>query len=220
MHGVIFLVAIVFIIVAVVSALQSGQRRKQMQQWAARVGWRYVPGNDDSLGDRYDFDCLQRGRSRYAYNVCQGQWGDLPALAFDYHYVQGSGKNRKTYNFSAVIVTSSLPLKGMMIRPENFFDKVTEFFGMDDIDFESAEFSRRFFVKADDRRWAYDVLHQRAMEFLLASPEYSICFDRRYVIAWRGRRMDPGGFEAALNVIKGLLDGLPEYVVRQQTQEC
>ena len=220
MHGIFVLAVIIFIIVAVVGVLQSGQRRKLMQQWAARRGWRYLPDKDDGFDERYDFDSLKRGRSRYAYNVCHGQWGDLPAVAFDYHYVTGSGKNRKTYNFSAVIVTSPLLLKRMMIRPENFFDKVTEFFGLDDIDFESAEFSRRFFVKADDRRWAYDVLHQRAMEFLLGSPEYSICFDRRYVIAWRGSRMDPGGFESAMNVIKGLLDGLPEYVVQQQTQEC
>ena len=43
-----------------------------------------------------------------------------------------------------------------------------EFFGHDDIDFESAEFSRNFYVKSSDRKWAFDILHARAMEFLLA----------------------------------------------------
>ena len=37
----------------------------------------------------------------------------------------------------------------------------------DDIDFESDEFSRKFYVQSSDRKFAYDVLHPRMMEFLL-----------------------------------------------------
>jgi hypothetical protein len=55
----------------------------------------------------------------------------------------------------------------LFIRRENLFDKVAGFLGFDDIDFESAEFSDRFIVKSRDKRFAYDVLHPRMMEFLL-----------------------------------------------------
>ena len=220
MPGLIFLFVAVFIVIAVVGAHMAGQRRKVVRTWAQGKGWRFSQDKDHDLHERHDFDCLQRGRSRYAYNICQGQWDDLPVRAFDYHYTTGSGKNRSDHNFSAVILAAPVPLKRMLIRPEWLFDKVTAFFGLDDIDFESAEFSRRFFVKADDRRWAYDVIHQRTMDFLLSSPQYSIAFDRDCVIAWRDRRLQPEQFDEAMELVKGILDRLPDYLIQQQRQEA
>ncbi|MDY7011318.1 MAG: hypothetical protein SVV80_11300, partial [Planctomycetota bacterium] len=107
-------------------------------------------------------------------------------------------------------------LKPLYIRREHFFDKLTEFFGFDDIDFESAEFSRKFFVKSPNKRWAYDVIHQRMMEYLLAAPDFGIQFDLMHIIAWRGRKFKPADFQAAAEMICGMLERLPEYVVRQQ----
>jgi hypothetical protein len=118
-----------------------------------------------------------------------------------------------------VVLSSALPLEPLFIRPEGFFDKIGEFFGGGDIDFESAEFSRRFYVKADDRRWAYDVIHQRTMEFLLNRPKSQIQFDRNSTICWTGRTFDPSGFEAAFGTIEGILDGFPEYLVRQLSEK-
>ena len=107
-------------------------------------------------------------------------------------------------------------MKPLRIRPENVFDRLTEFFGLDDIDFESAEFSRAFHVKSTDKRWAYDVLHQRTMEYLLEAPRFSMQFDDRCVIAWRNRRFNVETFESAIGVAEGILDRMPEYLLRDQ----
>jgi len=93
---------------------------------------------------------------------------------------------------------------------------VTEFFGFDDIDFESAEFSRQFHVTAADKRWAYDIIHQRMMEYLMAAPELSVQFDTLQIIAWNDDKFDPVGFETAANHIRSMLDLIPEYVVQQR----
>lgn len=216
----LFIVLGVIVVAAVViyGYHAAARRRKELADWARSRGLHFDPGKDRTLDERFHrFDCLRRGRSRYAHNLMRGDWNGREFLGFDYHYVTGSGKNRQTHRFSAVILTSAVPLKPLYIRPEGFFDKVTEFFGFDDIDFESAEFSRKFYVKSPDKRWAYDVIHQRAMEFLLSMPRFSIKFDLTHVIAWRDKRSSPGEFEQAAEVIRGLLDQLPEYVVRQQT---
>jgi len=71
---------------------------------------------------------------------------------------QSSFVVRIVYMLSALVIQSPLPLKLLYLRPENIFDRVTDFFGYDDIDFESVEYSRQFFVKAQDKRWAYDIL--------------------------------------------------------------
>ncbi|MBU0595585.1 ABC transporter permease, partial [Candidatus Bipolaricaulota bacterium] len=114
---------------------------------------------------------------------------------------------------------SDVRLQPLHIRPEGIFDKVTEFFGVDDIDFESAEFSRAFHVKAAEKRWAYDVLHVRTMEFLLGMPRLSIQFDEHDVLVWRNRRFKPEQFEEAIAVAEGILDRLPPYLIEQQANQ-
>jgi hypothetical protein len=153
----------------------------------------------------------------------RGQWQEKQFVGFDYHYEtysRDSKGRRQTHHhhFSGVILTSPIPLKPLYIRPEGFFDKITEFFGADDIDFESAEFSRKFYVKSPDRRWAYDVIHTRMMEFLLEQPRFSLQFDPSCIIAWNKRRFSPQDFATAGDLIHGLLDRLPNYLVKQQME--
>ncbi len=217
-----FLIPLIFVVVIAGLAYAfyaSAKRRKELHAWAVSRNLQFRPGKDRGLDSRYpEFKCLRQGHSRYAYNIMEGQLAGVEIVAFDYHYTTGSGKNRSDHHFSALIARSPIPLKPLYIRRERIFDKVTEFFGYDDIDFESAEFSRKFYVRSPDKKWAYDVIHQRMMEYLLSAPEFSLQFDTMNVLAWRSRRFDPVDFDAASSLISGLLDRLPEYVVKQQTQ--
>ena len=204
------------------SAKRREKRRKELAGWARLNGLRFLPDDDHSIGFRYDlFQPLQRGDNRYAYNIMEGFSGKYVVCGFDYHYQtysSGGKGGRRTHHhrFSAVIVDAGLPLKPLSIRPEGFLDKVTEFLGFDDIDFESAEFSRRFFVKSPDRRWAYDVLHQKTMELLLAYPRFSLDFQGSRVMAfYDNRKFSLGEFGSALKVVTSILDDLPESVVRE-----
>lgn len=193
------------------------KRKKELAAWATQAGLSFDPAPDRSYDNRYpSFGCLRRGHSRYAYNIASGEWNKRRLESFDYHYVTGEGKNRSVHTFSAIIIRTELPLKPLHIRAENAFDKLTEFFGADDIDFESSQFSREYHVKSPDKKWAFDVLHQRTIEFLLAQPKYSIEFDTRSVICWRNRRFDAPTRESAIRVVEGILDRLPEYLIREQ----
>lgn len=195
----------------------SAQRKKELAEWAARAGLSFSPRPDRGMDARYpQFDCLRRGHSRSAYNVATGEWNGRFLETFDYRYVTGHGKNRSVHTFSATILQSALPLKPLQIRPENAFDKLTEFFGADDIDFESDQFSREFHVKSPDKKWAFDVLHQRTIEFLLSKPQFSIEFDQAHVICWRNNRFNLEIRESAISVVEGILDRLPEYLTREQ----
>lgn len=194
----------------------SSARRKKLTAWAASRGLRFDPRADGSFDDRYSaFKCLSIGHSRSARNVAEGTHDGRAIVAFDYRYVIGHGKHRQVHNLSAIVLSSAIPLRPLQIRSENVFDKVGEFFGANDIDFESAEFSRAFHVKSPDKRWAYDVLHQRTIEFLLSMPQFSIQFGGQEMIVWRNRRFRPEVFDQAIAVAEGILDRLPGYVVRE-----
>ena len=208
----------VLVVVAIIFGFKAAaERRRKLARWAAGHGMSYIRDNDDSLDYRWpDFDSLNQGHDRYGYNVMEGTWAGMPIAAFDYHYETGSGDDETSWHFSAVILTAPLRLKPLAIRKEGFFDKIGDFFGAGDIDFESAEFSRRFYVKSPDRKWAYDVIHTRMMEYLMANGRYTIEFDHRSIIVEDGDTWDPAQFAAAAEFIRGMIDRFPDYLRRQQ----
>lgn len=217
-------IATLVIVAAVFGAMQARKRREALAAWAAGFGMTFAEGKDRSYEYTFpDFRHLKAGEGdRYAQNVVSGTFRNRPLRAFDYHYITTSTDNkghRTTHHhrFSAVIVGCEIPLKPLQLRPEGFFDKIGAAFGFEDINFESAEFSRRFKVTAPDRKWAYDVLHARAIEFLLAQPPFSMQFGcGNQVMFWTGGTWTPGQFEAAANSVAGLLDLLPRYLKEQQ----
>jgi hypothetical protein len=214
----IFIIGVVAVIFLLFHALAK-QRRKKMAAYAQSQGWHFTPDKDRGMDDRHvSFKCMRRGHSRYAYNIMHGKREGRNVTAFDYHYVTGYGKSRRVHYFSALIIQSPLLLKPLYIRPENIFDRMTDFFGFNDIDFESAEFSRTFYVKAPERRWAYDVIHQRMMEYLLEAPKFHVQFDSRAIIVWRNKRFSEQDFDDAFDLVQGILSRLPEYVKKQQLE--
>jgi hypothetical protein len=229
MDGGFFFIFILFVLLMIALAIYgwyaAAKRQQELAAWAKRHGMRFNPDSVYHMDDRFpEFGCLSQGSNRYAYNVLEGEWAGRPFLGFDYHYETRSTNSKGQsqthhHDFSAVILTSDIPLKPLTICPAGFFDRVAAFFGYDDINFESAEFSRRFHVKAPDRKWAYDVFHARTIEFLLEQPTFSLQFDRRSVIAHNGSTFSLGEFEAAAELIRGVLDRLPEYVIQQQRLE-
>ena len=109
----------------------------------------------------------------------------IKVCAFDYHYTTGSGKSQSTHRFSGVMVTTNLPLKPLWIRSETIFDRVAGLVGMEPIQLESAEFNQEFHVTSPDRRWAFDVLPQSTMEFLLDSPKFTLEIQLCQILAYR-----------------------------------
>lgn len=67
-----------------------------------------------------------------------------------------------------LIVELSPGFPDIVIRPESWFEKLAALVGFDDIDFESEEFSRKYYVKSAQREFAYAVIHPQMMEYLLA----------------------------------------------------
>jgi hypothetical protein len=144
----------------------------------AFFSWRFDPSSDYSFDNEHsEFSVFQHGSNRYSYNTLVGTIqanGDAwPAQMGDYHYKTESsdGKNTQTehHRFSYLLVTLPYPSSpDLRIRREGFFDTLAHAFGFSDINFESAEFSKRFDVKSSDKKFAYDVIHPKMMEFLMA----------------------------------------------------
>jgi hypothetical protein len=174
-------------------------RRKRMGEFAARIGFTWHRNDPFDLPRRFaGLDALERGHSHGAYNVLSGERNGRPIFAFDYRYRTGRGKSR-TWRFSAVIVETGVRAPWLLIRPENFIDKIAGAIGFAHIDFENKEFSRKFFVKCEDQAFARAVITPAVIEHLLAAPGWSIEFRGAAMVVHRGdRKLSPAGFERAL----------------------
>jgi hypothetical protein len=219
--GIVAFIAVVIVAIAF-GAWAAHKRRQALGEWAARNGLTFSQQHVYDFASRYPaFSQLREGSNQYANNVIHGSYLERPFHFFDYNYETYStdkdGKRQTHHHsFSAVIFDSGLPLKPLWLRPETFFDKMAQFVGFDDINFESAEFSRRYHVSGPDRKWAYDVLHARAIERLLTQAPTTIQLDRHAVFACRTGCFDPGEIEEVAETVRGLLDLLPNYVIDQQ----
>jgi hypothetical protein len=216
---VIGLIVVIAVVGLIVSQAQAAKRSRTLAVWAFSHKLDFSALSDKGLGNRYPhFECLNKGQSRYANNVMQGRVGKYRVCAFDYHYQTSDGKNKTNHRFSAVIVTTNLPLKPLVIRHTNLFDRLATAIGFEGIQFESTEFNKQFHVTSSDHRWAFDVLPQSTMEFLLDSPKFIVEFGLCQIIAYRSTPFQPTDFESAIVVIEGILQRLPRSLV-QELQE-
>lgn len=221
---ILIIVAVLAIAVVVyLSYLAAKRRREALAALAGELGWRFDPSRDRSHDDEYaHFEIFRRGHSRAAYNTlfgeleiyrrtCPAKMGD-----FTYKITTSTGKSTQThtYRFSYLIV--HLPFAGvpdLLIRREGMFDKLAGAFGFDDIDFESAEFSKRFYVKSPDKRFAYDVIHPRMMEFLLGGDPPTVDIEAGRCCLSDGRhRWSPEDFGATLSWVIEFFDRWPDHV--------
>ena len=216
MEIVIPLIIIAVIIMAVIGHHQNKARRAALAAFAASEGLQFDATRQRGMEDVYPgFDLFRRGSGRYAENFMTGSHGNCGMSIFEYHYQtqSGSGKRRSTqhHRYTVIMLQPPFPLRPLSVRPEGWWDKLTAAFGWDDIDFESAEFSRRFHVKSPDRRWAFDVLTARTIEFLMGRKELSLEMDdRQLMVPLRGRIEPPAILDAMATGI-GVLEGIPQF---------
>jgi hypothetical protein len=211
-------------VVAYFSWLAEKKRREAMAALAAELGLSFDPDRDRSHDEEYaHFEIFRRGHSRAAYNTMSGQLEfqgrQWPAKMGDFTYKittsTGKSTSTQTYRFSYLIL--HMPWSGvpdLLIRREGMFDKIAGVLGFDDIDFESAEFSRRFHVSSPDKRFAYDVIDPRMMEFLLRGDPPTVDIENRRCCISDGRsRWDPVEFRQKLAWIAEFLDHWPTHVL-------
>ena len=220
--GFFFLIIIGVIVAMIFAHKQSNARRVALLAWAQQSGFDYTPSKDRVLRSRIaHFDCFDRGDDRYAENVMTSQRGDRHVACFDWHYetttTDSDGDRRTQHHWSSnVLFTVDFLASDLRIRKESVFDKIGQAFGWNDIDFESAEFSRKFHVKAKDKRWAYDVISPRTMEILLATPQFEIRMHGRHLLVRRDGRVAARVYGQALVLGEAFLGAIPADVVAER----
>ena len=198
--------------------LAEQKRRAALLALAQRLGLSYRSDRDRALAERFGFlNRLNQGAQRYGENLFSGRLDGHEVLAFDYHYETYSSDSkgrRQTHHHYLSVYALMLPrsFPELTICREGWLSKIAQAFGYDDIDFESAEFSRNFCVRAKDKRFAYDFCHPTCMEYLLGNADLDIEVEHNVLaMVFRGRlKLDL--IEPNLRRLLHLRSLMPEYL--------
>jgi hypothetical protein len=219
-QGYLFLgVVVVAGIVALVRWRAAKLAREALRSVCREKGWRF---DEDDPADRpssyLGFKPFGQGHHQRATNVVQGDARGTPFEAFQYRYTTGSGKNQQTH--TTVVAACDLPIEApatLTIVRESVGLKVLDALGGEDIDVEDDAFSRRYWVKCGDRRFAYAVLDPRMIEYLRDRAQaWSIQWTgRRLVLHRNGTLRPPDALEAA-DFLAGFRATLPRMLTPTQ----
>ena len=219
MFSILFAFFTVLILFVFANSIWNRKRQQELAELSRRLGLRFFPKRDYSMDERFPFlEKLCRGRNRYAYNILQGEYRGHPVCVFDYHFEtrsrdsKGRSKTRHHYfSFFILLVNRNFP--ELIITQEGWFSKVAQWFGYSDIDFESAEFSRKFIVRSPDKKFAYDICHGQMIEYMLRNQDLSIEIERNCVTLFFGSVLATEQIPVELNRLIEVREMFPNYLM-------
>ena len=214
--------ALIFGAIVIVGVWQSLRQSRKFQRrifdlraLAERLGFEdFNPKPDERFAVGWGFlECLNRGKDRYASNILRGTYPDEKLFVFDYHFQTGEGKNQQEHHWTFLMLIFKEVFPRITIAPESLRLKIAEAFGVvDDIDFESAEFSRRYCVRSPDKKFAYDICNPQMIDYLLANPGLKIEIQGPALLLAFEPLLPVSQIEMNLQRLIGIRSRLPEYL--------
>lgn len=148
--------------------LRSLRRANAARRFAQANGWSFSR-SVSSLTSRWRSAPFDRGSRRRASDVLSRTVDGRSIVSFEYSFSTPGRSEYRTYSYYHVVALSlPVPMPWLQLSHEGAGDAVATVFGGQDVEFESEAFNQVWRVKAPPGRYAYDVIHPRMMERLLA----------------------------------------------------
>ena len=177
------------------------KRRMEMQETAEKLGLEFR--NTDEYGQiamMKDFQLFKKGYGKRISNILsvKRDFEQADIRVFDYKYVIGAGNStRKIMQTVFYIHSKELNLPELLIKPEYFFHRIGEFFGMQDIDFEAFPiFSDQYLVQGPDEDLVKAALNEKVLHYFTVEKNWSVEGLNYLMIFYRhGKRIAPAEIE-------------------------
>ncbi len=223
------MVFIGFLILMIVLGFRAAKKNKErieaLRNFARQRGFDFQTQRDPAIAQLFHaVPTFRTGDARCGLNTMRGaaRMGGLEfgLILGDYHYETTStdskgNTKRSSHYFSylgVVLPVAWHPL--ISIRRESFFDRVAATFGADDIDFESSEFSRQFYVKGENKKLAYDLFDPRMMQFFMQSDPPNLMIGRGLLVITRGAgTWNITQFAHQLDWLRRFIEQVPRHLV-------
>lgn len=210
------LVAVIFAGIYYLNAVRRDKRIAQLRAFATAHGWRY-DAEDPALVRMSSRDPFGTGHSRTARDVFRGTVDGHEFVAFEYFYqeTRGVGDNQETQSYWYMVTRIATPPSQyfLEIEREGLVSGFLGALGMRDLQLESEDFNKRFRIKAEPTRFAYDVLNPQTMQRMLDDARYeqSLRFENGSLFTWDSGKLDENRIQATVQYLIDTLTPVPGY---------
>ena len=171
-------------------------RSQQLRQVSNRLKYDFTENYDGGLEHLLgDFKLFKKGRSKRIRNLMYqtDDFRDIEKRIFDYTYVTGDSKSKKYHNQTVFFVKSKeMNLPELILRPENFLDKLRNLLGFKDINFEThPDFSANYYLKGDDEDWIRAIFNQNILTFFTKHGNWTVEAINYFVIVYQYNNLVP-----------------------------
>lgn len=200
----------IVVLVTIASIVATHRRRKALIEWVRMRGFQHDPARNEQMDVRFPtLECLRKGDRRWAYDTITGDWNGRRFIAFNYRYRTGGGKHSKVHELTILGLESERQLKTLSIRRENLVDRAAGMLGANrDVQFQSPDFDRKFFVQSDDPDWARQAVTPSLREFLLKNNDYRLGTGENFLFAYDMTVFKVPKYEATARFLEQVLERL------------
>jgi len=214
----LFLLALVAIGVVIYFSWKAKQKRREsLHTFALQNGLSFSAVDTGDFERRYPFHLFSMGEGRGCENVLAGLYQGVPVQEADYWYytttTDSEGRTTREYShFSVVVVSLTARMPDVRIERENVLTRLADHLGMEDIEFESEQFNRCFNIKSKDREFAFKLIDDRMMQWLLDAPHKLCCEVNGGAALLYTKRLRADEVPGLLAAAKGFVDHVPRLV--------
>jgi len=194
--GILVIFLIIIGVVIALSTAYENKRTKQLTEIAQSLAMNFTAKDENKEFFHYlkGFRLMKMGSSRTVYNIFDGASEHFNMKMFDYQYNVGGGKSSSTYNQTVMLIEfNQLELPTFKMKPENFFHRVSNAFGMQDIDFEDyPEFSKQYLLQGQNEAAIRQVFNAELLLFFTVHKGLCLETDNNKLLIYRhGKRISP-----------------------------
>ena len=169
-----------------------------------------------------------RGEWQSDKNICWGSYRGTTVIVWDTVYydisVGGSDTDWSEGEYSSVLVLTETPIHRTFITPNSLGKRLSAFgieegfgsFRMSNVQFELEAFNKAYKVKAKDQKWAFAIIDQEMMEWLLEQKKHTIELAPGGVAESTWFMMPTDRIEKELDFVINFLDRFPQDLKRAE----
>jgi hypothetical protein len=194
----ILVIVIVTGIIGIAIYVNHQQEKKRTEKFGAiadELGLQFFPTETPTVNAAVQsFRLFNQGHGREFKNIIFGQTEEVTLSIFSYKYTIGGGKNSHTHHQSVCCVQSSqLQLPEFGLSPENFFHRIGQIFGYQDINFDThPSFSKQFLLRGPEEDAIRTFFTARRLDYFESNPGISIeANGDRFIVFRASKRIQP-----------------------------
>ena len=188
-------------------------RSEDLKRLANHFGLEYMPGGQHVLGDSFEHMWpFCHGLPNHATDLLYGTYAGHEWTLFDYVF-QLDDDDR---SFGVICAEVPCALPTLHLSPETFLERVGCKLGIHEMTFEVEEFNRRYFIRANDERSAYDILHPQSIDYLLSLPVRDWQIHGCQIVVARNSEYSIDEIPQVMQEIDGFIRLIPGYVLEDQ----